>query len=212
MIKTVTPIDNTIFVERNFASNTEVEDALENSLIARKNWSNTPLVERKNLVSKFVDSFLSNQEEVVETLCKQIGRPISQCPGEMRGFEERAKFMIDNSDKALEDVISKKDNEFDNFIKKEPLGTIFVIAPWNYPFNTSVNSIVPSLLSGNAVILKHSSQTPLCAEQLFQAAKKANLPKYIFQFLHLDHSTTSKVISDSRINPVSYTHLTLPTT
>ena len=205
MIKTITPIDNTIFVERNFASNTEVEDALENSLIARKNWSNTPLVERKNLVSKFVNSFLSNQEEVIETLCKQIGRPISQCPGEMRGFEERAKFMIDNSDKALEDVISKKDNEFDNFIKKEPLGTIFVIAPWNYPFNTSVNSIVPSLLSGNAVILKHSSQTPLCAEQLFQAAKKANLPKYIFQFLHLDHSTTSKVISDSRINHVLFT-------
>ena len=205
MIKTVTPIDNTIFVERNFASNTEVEDALENSLIARKNWSNTPLVERKNLVSKFVNSFLSNQEEVIETLCKQIGRPISQCPGEMRGFEERAKFMIDNSDKALENVISKKDNEFDNFIKKEPLGTIFVIAPWNYPFNTSVNSIVPSLLSGNAVILKHSSQTPLCAEQLFEAAKKANLPKYIFQFLHLDHSTTSKVISDSRINHVLFT-------
>ena len=161
MIKTVTPIDNTIFVERNFASNTEVEDALENSLIARKNWSNTPLVERKNLVSKFVNSFLSNQEEVIETLCKQIGRPISQCPGEMRGFEERAKFMINNSDKALENVTSKKDNEFDNFIKKEPLGTIFVIAPWNYPFNTSVNSIVPSLLAGNAVILKHSSQTPL---------------------------------------------------
>ena len=179
MIKTVTPIDNTIFVERNFASNTEVEDTLENSLIARKNWSNTPLVERKNLVSKFVNSFLSNQEEVIETLCKQIGRPISQCPGEMRGFEERAKFMIDNSDKALEDVISKKDNEFDNFIKKEPLGTIFVIAPWNYPFNTSVNSIVPSLLAGNAVILKHSSQTPLCAEQLFEAAKKANLPNNI---------------------------------
>ena len=48
MIKTVTPIDNTIFVERNFASNTEVEDALENSLIARKNWSNTPLVEKKS--------------------------------------------------------------------------------------------------------------------------------------------------------------------
>ena len=72
-----------------------------------KDWSNTPLVE-KNLVSKFVNSFLSNQQEVIETLCKQIGRPISQCPGEMRGFEERAKFMIDNSDKALEDIISKK--------------------------------------------------------------------------------------------------------
>ena len=205
MIKTVTPIDNSILVERNFASNSEVENVLESSLIARKDWSNTSLAERKTLIEKFVDSFLSNQQEVVETLCRQIGRPISQCPGEMRGFEERAKFMINNSDKALENVTSKKDNEFDNFIKKEPLGTIFVIAPWNYPFNTSVNSIVPSLLAGNAVILKHSSQTPLCAEQLFEAAKKANLPNNIFQFLHLDHSTTSKVISDTRINHVLFT-------
>ena len=102
MIKTVTPIDNSIFVERNYASNTEVENVLESSLVARKDWFNTPLAERKTLIKKFVDSFLSNQKEVVETLCRQIGRPISQCPGEMRGFEERAKFMIDNSDKALE--------------------------------------------------------------------------------------------------------------
>merc|ERR1711991_1046813 len=68
--------------------------------------------------------------------------------------------MIDNADRALSRVVSVKNDEFDNYIKKEPLGTIFVIAPWNYPFNTSVNSIVPSLLAGNAVILKHSSQTP----------------------------------------------------
>ena len=102
-------------------------------------------------------------------------------------------------------MVSRKDSEFDNYIKKEPLGTIFVIAPWNYPFNTSVNSIVPSLLSGNTVILKHSSQTPLCAEQLFDAATKASLPKNIFQFLHLNHSSTSKVISDYRINHVLFT-------
>ena len=131
-------------------------------------------------------------EEIIENLCKQIGRLIIQCPGEMRGFEERANYMIDNADRALEDLVSRKDSEFDNYIKKEPLGTIFVIAPWNYPFNTSVNSIVPSLLSGNTVILKHSSQTPLCAEQLFDAATKASLPKNIFQFLHLNHFITIK--------------------
>ena len=81
----------------------------------------------------------------------------------MRGFKERALYMIEKSDKSLQNVISKKDSEFDNFISKEPLGIIFIIAPWNYPYNTSVNSIVPSLLAGNCVILKHSSQTPLCA-------------------------------------------------
>ena len=120
MIKTVTPIDNSIFVERNYASNTEVENVLESSLVARKDWFNTPLAERKTLIKKFVDSFLSNQQEVVETLCRQIGRPISQCPGEMRGFEERAKFMIDNSEIALENVISKTPNPFLLSSEKNP--------------------------------------------------------------------------------------------
>ncbi len=205
MLKTVTPIDNSILVEREYATEAEINIVLQNAYESRKKWKETSLSERKEVVRNFVKCFLNNNTEIVENLCKQIGRPISQCPGEMRGFEERANYMIDNADRALEDVVSRKDSEFDNYIKKEPLGTIFVIAPWNYPFNTSVNSIVPSLLSGNTVILKHSSQTPLCAEQLFDAATKASLPKNIFQFLHLDHTSTSKVISDHRINHVLFT-------
>ena len=134
-----------------------------------------------------------------------MGRPISQCNGEMKGFEERARYMIEKSEEALENIVSKKNNEFDNFISKDPLGTIFIVAPWNYPYNTSVNSIVPSLLSGNSVILKHSSQTPLCAEQLFNAAKLSGLPEGVFQFLHLDHTSTSKIISDQRIDHVLFT-------
>ena len=205
MFETITPIDNSTLVKRNYASDTEIEKVLSNSFRIKNSWRSVPLQERKKLVLNFVENFLLNQQEVVETLCKQIGRPISQCPGEIRGFEERAKYMIENADKALEDIISKKDIEFDNYIKKDPLGTIFIIAPWNYPFNTSVNSIVPSLLAGNTIILKHSSQTPLCAEQLYEAAKKANLPENIFQYLHLDHSSTSKIIADNRVNHVLFT-------
>ena len=205
MFETITPIDNSTLVKRNYASDTEIEKVLSNSFRIKNSWKSVSLQERKKLVLNFVENFLLNQQEVVETLCKQIGRPISQCPGEMRGFEERAKYMIENADKALEDIISKKNIEFDNYIKKDPLGTIFIIAPWNYPFNTSVNSIVPSLLSGNTIILKHSSQTPLCAEQLYEAAKKANLPENIFQYLHLDHSSTSKIIADNRVNHVLFT-------
>ena len=179
MLKTITPIDNSILVERNYSSDNEIETTLKNAKTALRLWKNTPLKIRKEAVSNFVEYFLSNNE-IVEMLCKQIGRPITQCPGEMRGFEERAKYMIENCDRALLPLISKKNNEFDNYIEKEPLGTIFVIAPWNYPLNTSVNSIVPSLLAGNTVILKHSSQTPLCAEQLFEAFRKSTLPNNKF--------------------------------
>tara|TARA_B100000029_G_scaffold514990_1_gene619966 strand:+ start:29 stop:1414 length:1386 start_codon:yes stop_codon:yes gene_type:complete len=205
MLKTITPIDNSVYVERQYASNEEIENSLILSKKAFNLWNNTPLSERKTIITTFVKNFLSNNEQIEEELCRQMGRPISQCSGEMRGFEERALYMIEKSDLALNNVISKKDNEFDNFISKEPLGTIFIIAPWNYPYNTSVNSIVPSLLSGNCAILKHSSQTPLCAEQLYNAAKASGLPEGVFQYLHLDHKSTSKIIADSRIDHVLFT-------
>ena len=205
MLKTISPINNSVYLERPYASPDEIENVLKLSNQSKIIWKNTSLEERKELVSRFVDSFLSNSKEIEEELCRQMGRPISQCSGEMRGFEERAKYMIDNVDRALEKVVSKNDSEFDNYVIKNPLGTIFIIAPWNYPYNTSVNSIVPSLLAGNCVILKHSSQTPLCAEQLLKAAKKAGIPDNFFQILHLNHASTSKVISDKRIDHVLFT-------
>ena len=205
MLKTISPIDNSVYLERPYASASEIENILKLSDHSKTIWKNTSLEERKKLIFRFVESFLSNNKEIEEELCRQMGRPISQCSGEMRGFEERAKYMIENADRALQKVISKNDSEFDNYVVKDPLGTIFVIAPWNYPYNTSVNSIVPSLLAGNCVILKHSSQTPLCAEQLLKASEKAGIPKNVFQILHLDHTSTSQVISDSRIDHVLFT-------
>ena len=205
MLKTISPIDNSLYLEIPYASESAIENTLTLSHKAKTKWKNTSLEERKKLIAKFVESFLSNNEEIEEELSRQMGRPISQSAGELRGFEERAKYMIDNAERALEKVISKNDNEFDNYIIKDPLGTIFIIAPWNYPYNTSVNSIVPSLLAGNCVILKHSSQTPLCAEQLLKAAKNSGIPESVFQILHLDHSSTSKIISDHRINHVLFT-------
>ncbi len=205
MLKTITPIDNSIYVERDYASSDIIENTIKLSKKSFAQWKNTSLGERKNIISLFVDSFLKNSLEIEDQLCRQMGRPISQCGGEMRGFEERARYMIEKSDQALESIISKKDSEFDNFISKDPLGTIFIIAPWNYPYNTSVNSVVPSLLAGNCVILKHSSQTPLCAEQLDKASKFSGIPKGVFQFLHLDHNSTSKIIADNRIDHVLFT-------
>ena len=205
MLKTITPIDNSTYVERNYATSQEIENVLDISKKASSDWRNQSINTRKTYLTRFIDIFLENNQEIEEQLCKQMGRPISQCGGELNGFEERARYMIDKSEQALENIISKKNDEFDNFISKDPLGTIFIVAPWNYPYNTSVNSIVPSLLSGNTVILKHSSQTPLCAEQLFKAAKLSGLPEGVFQFLHLDHYSTSKIISDKRIDHVLFT-------
>ena len=203
MQKTITPIDNTIYVEREYHS-TKIEETIDNSMKAQKEWANLTVNERVKLLKDFVKDFLSKKDIIGEELSRQIGRPISQAVGELNGFKERAEYMLSIAEKKLANINVSNDNNFKSFIKRRALGIVFVIAPWNYPYLVAVNSIIPALASGNSVILKHSAQTPLCAEQLYQSAKKT-LPKDVFNYLHLNHEDSLKVVSDKRINFVSFT-------
>jgi acyl-CoA reductase-like NAD-dependent aldehyde dehydrogenase len=203
MLKTITPIDNTIYVEREYHSE-KIEQTLDNSMKAQKDWSNLHVYERVKLLEDFVEDFLSRADVIEEELSRQIGRPISQTAGELKGFKERADYMLSIAEKKLANINVTKDDNFKSFIKRRALGIVFVIAPWNYPYLVAVNSIIPAMASGNTVILKHSAQTPLCAEQLYQSAKKT-LPKDVFNYLHLSHEDGLKVVSDKRVNFVSFT-------
>ena len=203
MQKTITPIDNTTYVEREYHSD-KIELTIKNSMKAQKEWVNLDVGERVKLLKNFVEDFLSREDSIGEELSRQIGRPISQAAGELNGFKERADYMLSIAEKKLADIEIPKDNNFKSFIKRRALGIVFIIAPWNYPYLVAVNSIIPAMAAGNTVILKHSAQTPLCAEQLYQSAKKT-LPKDVFNFLHLNHEDSLKVVSDKRINFVSFT-------
>ena len=203
MQKTITPIDNTIYVEREYHSN-KIEKTISNSIKAQKEWVNLNVNERVKVLKNFVDDFLSRGDAIGEELSRQIGRPISQAAGELKGFKERADYMLSIAEKKLADIDVTKDDNFKSYIKRRALGVVFVIAPWNYPYLVAVNSIIPAMAAGNTVILKHSAQTPLCAEQLYQSAKKT-LPLDVFNYLHLNHKDGLKVVSDKRINFVSFT-------
>ena len=171
MQKTITPIDNTLYIERNYDSD-KIEKTINSSMSAQTAWADLDIKERVKLLSNFVEDFLSREDIICEELCRQVGRPISQAASELKGFKERADYMLSIAEKKLENIDVTKDNNFKNYIKRRALGVVFVIAPWNFPYLVAVNSIIPAMASGNTVILKHSAQTPLCAEQLYQSAKK----------------------------------------
>jgi acyl-CoA reductase-like NAD-dependent aldehyde dehydrogenase len=152
------------------------------------------------------DWCVARADTLAEELTWQIGRPLSQSPGELRrGFHERALYMCDIAEEALFDVALPQKENFQRFIRREPLGVVFVIAPWNYPWLTSVNAVVPALLAGNSVILKMAAQTPLVAERYLEAWRAGGGPDGVFQFLHLDHAQVAKIIGDSRIGFVAFT-------
>ena len=203
--KTITPIDNSVYIERPLSSDNEINDILDKSKRSFISWKNTSIDDRIIIINKFIDNLLNLNTEVSKEICWQIGRPITQCGNELRGFEERSRHMVEIAKESLQNIPARKNDEFDNYIYKSPLGVIFVMAPWNYPIITATNPIVPALLAGNTLLLKHSSQTPMCAELLSKAFENTGLPEGVFQFVHTNHEACEKIISDSRISHVVFT-------
>ncbi|OMH39201.1 aldehyde dehydrogenase family protein [Motiliproteus sp. MSK22-1] len=203
--KTVSPIDNSVYVERPYATKESIRQTLERASQAQQTWSQTPLSERAALCSRAIDAFVANSDAIAEELCWQMGRPIRYAAGEVAGVEERARFMIEAAEEALKPVQVAEKPGFSRYIKREPLGVAFIIAPWNYPYLTAVNALVPAILAGNTVVLKHSAQTPLCAERFAEAFTKAGLPEGVFQYLHLTHDDTEQLIQSPEINYVAFT-------
>lgn len=204
--KTISPIDGSVYVERTLAEPQDVDIALVKAVAAQKEWRKTSLVEREAICRKAVEYFLNNADEIGLELTWQMGRPIRYTANEIRkGFQERASYMISIASKALADVEVEEISGFRRFIRRDPLGVVFVVAPWNYPYLTSVNSVIPAIMAGNAVILKHAQQTPLCAERYAAAFEYAGLPEGVFQYLHLNHEQVAQVIVDSRIDYVAFT-------
>jgi acyl-CoA reductase-like NAD-dependent aldehyde dehydrogenase len=150
-------------------------------------------------------AFEARGPAIAAELTRQMGRPIAHSPGEVRGFAERARHMLAIAEAALEEVVPAPKAGFLRFVRREPLGVVLVLAPWNYPYLTAVNAVVPALLAGNTVILKHSEQTPLAAERFAEAFREAGLPRGVFQFLHCDHEAVARMIRSPEIDFVAFT-------
>ncbi|MCE9682097.1 aldehyde dehydrogenase family protein [Halomonas alkalisoli] len=203
--KTISPVDGSVYVEREQADPDLVEATLARAVTAQRAWRDVPLAERARYCSRMVDAFVARRDALAEELTWQMGRPIAAAAGEIGGFEERARTMIALADEALAPSVLEDKPGFSRYITREPLGVSFIVAPWNFPFMTAVNAVVPAIMAGNAVILKHSAQTPLCAERFQQAFDEAGLPEGVFQHLHLSHEATEDLIQDRRIAHVSFT-------
>jgi acyl-CoA reductase-like NAD-dependent aldehyde dehydrogenase len=204
-LRTRTPVDGSVYVERDLARSEDVREALDAAREAQASWRRVPLAERCRVASLAVDAFVSRRDAIAEEITWQMGRPLTQSPGEVRGFEERARYMIGIAEQSLADIDVGLKDGFRRFIRREPLGVVLTVAPWNYPYLTAVNSVVPAILAGNAVILKHSAQTPLCAERMVEAFRDAGLPRGVFQYLHLSHEATDRLVRSPGVDFVAFT-------
>jgi acyl-CoA reductase-like NAD-dependent aldehyde dehydrogenase len=204
--QTISPVDSSVYAERELAAEPAIEAALTKAVRSQKSWQRVPIGERAAICRRMTDWCVARADQLGEELTRQMGRPIAYSPSEIRrGFQERARYMCDIAEEALSDVSIPKKDGFERFIRREPHGVVLVLAPWNYPWLTSVNAVVPALLAGNGVILKMAQQTPLVAERYAEAFLAAGLPEGVFQYLHADHDQVARMIGDARVGFVAFT-------
>ncbi|MGE0237726.1 MAG: aldehyde dehydrogenase family protein [Parvibaculaceae bacterium] len=204
-IKCVSPVDGSVYAERPLAKKKDMLAAFAAAGATQDKWQRVPIKERAAYCSAVVDAMLAMKDEIVPELAWQMGRPIRYGAGELRGFEERARHMIAIAERALADIDPEPKEGFLRYIRREPLGVVFTIAPWNYPYLTAVNSIIPALMAGNAVVLKHAAQTILVGERFAKACQAAGLPKGVFHNLVLSHEQTAEIISGRHADMVCFT-------
>jgi acyl-CoA reductase-like NAD-dependent aldehyde dehydrogenase len=205
-IEVVTPVDGSVYVRRRCSPWSEVDAALGRADRAAREWRTVPLQERREMCDRFANRLAERAPELGEELAWQMGRPVRFAPREVTTAADRARRMIGLAPEGLADVrVTGPSDDLELFIRREPLGVVLVVPAWNYPYLIAVNSVVPALLAGNAVVLKHSSQTPLVAERIGEAFEAAGLPEGVFQWLHAGHAETERAVADPRVGFVAFT-------
>ncbi len=203
-VRIVSPIDGGIVAERPQATDAEVEAALGRARAAQAGWAALPIAERAALCLAMLDAMLAMQDELTVELARMMGRPV-RYGGEMGGFAERTRHMAAIAEGALAPLEIEASPASRRLIRREPLGLVLTIAPWNYPYLTAVNTVVPALIAGNAVILKAASQTLLVGERFAAAFARAGLPAGVFQNLVLGHAQTERLLAGRAVDHVTFT-------
>jgi acyl-CoA reductase-like NAD-dependent aldehyde dehydrogenase len=193
------------FAERPLAAAAAVDALLDAARAAARALASTPVAERKALCSAAVDVMLAREEAIASDITAMMGKPLAQARGELRTMAARARHMIDIADGCLADTVVEGREGFERRVERVPLGVVFNMPAWNYPLLTCVNALVPAVLAGNAVVLKHSTRTALCGEHFADAFAAAGAPTGWVQALHCDHDAAARIASDPRVAYVAFT-------
>ncbi|KAF8189996.1 succinate semialdehyde dehydrogenase [Mycena galopus ATCC 62051] len=204
---TICPIDLQPVVHRVYPTTEALDAVIERSAAAQKEWAKVPLAERIAIGHKFIEEFAPMSERIPAEITKQIGRPLSQGVGEVRGFMERARYLVSIAESSLSDVTLEDTDKpgFRRYIKRVPLGVVMAIVPWNYPYLTAINTVFPAIIAGNSVILKPSPQTPLSAERFALGLHRAGVPKDVIIPQHLSPKLVKHAVQHPLVDFVSFT-------
>jgi acyl-CoA reductase-like NAD-dependent aldehyde dehydrogenase len=187
------------------ASYDTISPALDRARAAQRAFRGVSVAERVALCERAIAAMESHKEAIASDITAMMGKPIAQARNEVGGMALRARHMMSIAEPSLRDVVLPQKDGFDRRIVKDPVGTVLDLPAWNYPLLTAVNVVVPAVLAGNAVIIKHSPRSPLSGEHFARAFAAAGAPEGLVQAVQCDHETTEALVADPRVDHVVFT-------
>ena len=203
-ITVTNPYDLSTVAELPTESSASLSSKIAHAENAFRQWSNTSIEHRVQAVRRCLSYFTAHKTRIAQEITQQMGKPITEALNEVDGFLTRAEYLCDIAATSLAaDVLPHKAG-FHRRIEHVPLGIVLNIAAWNYPLMIAVNVVVPALLSGNSVLLKHSAKTPLCGQHFEQAFAALPIPNLVTHLI-IDHEQTQQLVQDTRIQYIAFT-------
>jgi len=200
----INPATEEIFGEFPILNEDELENKINLSHEAFKKWKKVPFSEKEVLMKKAGKILLLHKEKFAKMITMEMGKNIEESLAEVEKCATLCEFIAGSAEAILKKEIIKTEAK-ESYIRFEPLGVIFSIMPWNYPFWQVFRAAVPALMVGNTMLLKLASNVPQTSQLIEKIFIEAGFPKGVFQNLLIDSSMSEQVIKNNYIRGVTLT-------
>lgn len=203
-MKSINPYNNQVLKTFEEYSKAEIESTIQEADAAFKEWRNTDMDHRAQLMYNCGQVLREGKKEYAEIMTLEMGKRFSESLAEVEKCAWACDYYAKNAAKFLANEPLEV-NKGESYIAYDPLGIILAVMPWNFPFWQVIRFAAPTLMAGNVGILKHASNVPQCALAIERIFKKAGFPSGVFSTLLVGSSKVAAIIEDDRIKAVTLT-------
>ncbi|MEZ4902167.1 MAG: NAD-dependent succinate-semialdehyde dehydrogenase [Spirosomataceae bacterium] len=202
--QSINPYNQQVVATHQAQTDAELFDTLENAQVAFEEWRKVPVQERANLMFKAGQVLRENVDEYAQMITLEMGKPIVESRAEVNKCAWVCDYYAEHTAQFLADEVIPTDAQ-KSFVRHEPIGPVWAIMPWNFPFWQVFRFAAPILMAGNTALLKHAANVFGCAKQIENVFLKAGFPKGVFQNLFVDHDKTEAIIAHKAVKAVTLT-------
>ena len=204
MLTVRNPANDEVLAELPTADKPKIEQAWQQAQAAQQIWAQTSYLQRSKIITEFKRLLETEGQEAAELLSSEMGKPVHQAAGEIRGTCARIHWFLEHTPKELTPEAIHVASPMTENISYEPLGVIANISAWNFPYFVGTNVFIPALLTGNAVLYKPSEFASLTGLRIGTLLKKSGLPDGVFQVL-IGGQSTGEALSALPLNGMFFT-------